>query len=261
MAQIALNSFEKRPGVYVFRNRLARRERRRGLVYSSLVAGVLVALAILICCQPQLLKDPVPEVPFMLAVMALMPMLCFAAYLFAPHAVLRISPRGIAHTSLFWCGWPRSRSSWRVRWADISMLRWDGGRCMLRIGSTKRVIIYRCWRDYPRESVAASLKLYLSAFFDLSQGTVQERQRRLWNSWTWKQHVSDRVSLLRCVVGIGAANVSILLLTLGRYDLVLMFIPLVRFPLSWLLRELRFGWQQPISLAESDTLELPQDVI
>lgn len=238
---------EKRPGVFVFRHRVPPRQHRRGLLGSLAIFVLLNALAVYFWISPQSWAQSPGALVAMPVALSGLPAIFFVLYCMVPQTVLRVSPRSISHADVYICKGPWVRRRWRIEWGDIDQLWWDRLMFRIRAGANKREIRLAIWRDLPPDAIAAPLKLYLGEYFDLSEGTVRERRRRVWQSWTWKRRLLDRVELLVCGLGICFGELSLLFLMQGPIWVGLLILPLVVFPVCVLIRELRFGWQKPRS--------------
>lgn len=237
-----------RPGVMVFRNRLRRHERFRCVAGFAAAALLLQGLALLIRWWPSLSEAARDEYAPLPQIMSFLPAFMALLVWIVPQYALGISPRGVWQVNTRWGGIPGTHRRWRVRWDEITQLRWRGQRSEFRVGSRRRAIAFRCAKPETAEVLKSALSARLGRRFDLTQGTVDEQLRRRWKAWSWRRWLLDKLELTL----IGCAMLA-LFATMGYWygHVLIPTIGLVAFlgaasvVLAHCVHDSQFGWQWP----------------
>jgi hypothetical protein len=167
-----------------------------------------------------------------------------------PESVVRISPRGIWYATSRSGVLPGRTKRWHARWEEISALKWQGARSEFKCDRKRRSVHFLGWNPPKSPPINIALHMYLSRYFDLSEGTVNQRLTRKWRAWSWKRKLLDKILLVLLVCGLmsyllllGYGAGYVLLPTLGLFAFLLATGGMI----AYIVRLSRFGWQSPVS--------------
>lgn len=240
------NQHEARPGVFAFRNRFSRRERKWWILGCASLVTLFNAAALIIWLQPGLPVDVKADwVPGLHVASWLPALICVLAWI-SPQHTLRVSPRGIAY-ALVPGGLRCIRQRWRIQWWEIDQLKWGSARCEFKVGGRKRFLQCSIFRKQHRQ-VTEAISRYLGEWFDLSQGTAAQRWARQWKQVSLWRKALDKVLLLfvgmNCqpiVALVGWLQGNAVLLSAG----ILLWLAALAIVILQQRRYQNFGWQEP----------------
>lgn len=255
MTRSVHDRFEIRPGVFVFRNHMSRGRR---VCECAGFVGLFVAChaaAFVIARPADGVEESASGVIAALRLSSLLFVLLALLVWLVPTAVLRVGPRGIRYAQLAMVPMCGALRRWHVKWCDVSMLKWHGARSRIVACGRKRSLALP-GRDAKRDAALAdALGRYLSARFDLSAGTVNERRRRRVRLWRWKRVAGDKLVLVGLVAGSFGSTLAVGIGDGGAWwwVAVVVWIVIHAIWVWWWVSFARFGWQRPSDCPRSSS--------
>lgn len=178
---------ERRPGVFIFEQRMPRRERIRWTIGCSVTMVVLLAASGLFLILPGISDEVRADLSPGCFVFSWLPLFFIVMTWIAPQQALRVSSNGIWYAQT---RWQRVRRS--MRWREVARVRW-ATPITLEVATGMRVTFPTARHG---RAVCRALKPILSQWFDLSGGTAEQQRHEEMARWSIVRRVTDKALLI-----------------------------------------------------------------